>query len=131
MSGLYGGSKEFSNGGSAQSGTQAPAEQPTAKLSLRVEPDPAKGGAENMFHVMLTGSDGKAIPDAQVKVTLIMPAMPAMNMPEMRNSFEVPFMDGMYMGKGTVPMEGSWNVIVEASKNGKVVASYRTRLTAK
>jgi RND family efflux transporter MFP subunit len=131
MSGLYGGSKEFSNGGSAQPGTPTPAEQSTAKISFRAEPDPAKGGADNMFHIMLTDAYGKAIPDAQVKVTLIMPAMPAMNMPEMRNSFDVPFMSGMYMGKGTVPMEGSWNVMVEASRNGKVIASYRTRLTAK
>lgn len=130
MSGLYGGSKEFSNGTPAQPAAQAPA-QSTAKVSLRVEPDPAKAGAENMFHITLTDSEGKPIPNAQVKVTLIMPAMPAMNMPEMRNSFDVPFMGGIYMGKGTVPMEGSWNVIVEATSNGKLIASYRSRLTAK
>jgi membrane fusion protein, copper/silver efflux system len=131
MSGLYGGSKEFANGGSAHPGAPTPAEQSTARISFRVEPDPAKGGADNTFHIMLTGSDGNAVADAQVKVTLTMPAMPAMNMPEMRNSFDVPFIGGMYMGKGTVPMEGSWNVMVEASRNGKVIASHRTRLTAK
>jgi hypothetical protein len=84
-----------------------------------------------MFHITLTSADGKAIEDAQVKVTLVMPAMPAMNMPEMRNTFDVPFLGGMYMGKGTVPMEGSWNVLVQANRGGNVISTYRTRITAK
>jgi hypothetical protein len=54
-----------------------------------------------------------------------------MNMPEMRSAFDLPFMGGMYMGKGKVPSEGSWNVIVEATRNGKLIASYRSRLIAK
>jgi multidrug efflux pump subunit AcrA (membrane-fusion protein) len=132
MSGLYGGSKEY---GGNQPAAQSTAEQgtapPTTKISFQVEPDPVKGGADNTFHVTLTGSDGNAIPDAQVKVTLVMPAMPAMNMPEMRSAFDLPFMGGMYMGKGKVPSEGSWNVIVEATRNGKLIASYRSRLIAK
>lgn len=130
MSGLYGGSKEF--GASQQSSTpgeSAAAEM--AKITLRVVPDPAKAGASNMFHVTLVGANGSAIPDAQVKVTLLMPGMPAMNMPEMRNSFTVPYMGGMYMGEGTVPMEGSWVVLVEATKDGKLVGTYRSRLVAK
>ena len=76
----------------------------------------------------LLDADGKAIADAQVTVTLVMPAMPSMNMPEMRNSFQLPFVQGMYMGKGNVGMAGSWNVSVEAKRNGKVIATYRTRL---
>jgi len=63
-------------------------------------------------------------------VTFIMPAMPAMGMPEMRNSFKLPYGQGMYMGKGNIGMAGSWNVVVEAKRNGQVVATYRTRLNA-
>ena len=37
----------------------------------------------------------------------------------------------MYAGKGNVPMAGSWNVLVEARKDGNVIASARTRLSAK
>jgi hypothetical protein len=53
-----------------------------------------------------------------------------MGMPEMRNSFEVPFMGGMYMGEGNVAMAGSWNVMVEARRGDQVIATYRTRLSA-
>lgn len=134
MSGLYGGSKEFGAQQSPAPQSAGPAESAaaeTAKITLRVVPDPAKAGAENMFHITVTGADGSAIPDAQVKVTLVMPAMPTMNMPEMRNTFTVPFMDGTYMGEGTVPMEGTWVVLVEASKGGNLVGTYRSRLVAK
>jgi hypothetical protein len=53
-----------------------------------------------------------------VTVTLIMPAMPSMNMPEMKSSFELPW-DGcrqMYVGKGQPPMAGTWTVLVEARR---------------
>jgi hypothetical protein len=59
-----------------------------------------------------------------------MPAMPAMGMPEMRNSFKLPYAQGMYMGKGNIATSGSWNVIVEAKRNGQLIATYRTRLNA-
>jgi Cu(I)/Ag(I) efflux system membrane fusion protein len=135
MTGLFGGSKEYSNrektaDDSSKGTATASAEPSTAKLTLSVNPNPAKGGSENMFRVSLADPGGKAIPDAQVTVTLVMPAMPSMQMPEMRNSFAVPFAQGMYMGKGNVPMAGSWNVLVEARRGGQVIATYRTRLGA-
>ena len=134
MTGLYGGSKEFqkqgATNGAGPSGTPA---ESTAKIAFSVEPTPPKGAQEATFGVTLTDAAGKPIPAAKVKVTLVMPAMPSMNMPEMRNSFDVPWMvaHGMYMGPGNVPMAGSWNVTVEATKDGQVLATYRTRLTAK
>ena len=46
--------------------------------------------------------NGKAIGDARITVTLIMPAMPAMSMPEMKSSFELPWVASrqMYAGMG-------------------------------
>lgn len=132
MTGLFGGSKEFqkqTNGAATESNGAKPAA--AAKISFMVDPNPPKGAQEAMFHVTLTDAVGKPIPEAKVKVTLVMPAMPSMNMPEMRSSFDVPWTSGMYMGKGNVPMAGPWNVTVEASKDGQVMATYRTRLTAK
>lgn len=133
MSGLYGGSKQF---GADQKTTDTSepdqaAKVPSARITFRVEPDPPKGGAENTFHVTVTGAEGNPVSDTQVKVTLVMPAMPAMNMPEMRTSFDLPSTNGMYMGKAAIPSEGSWNVIVEASRSGKVIATFRSRLTAR
>jgi Cu(I)/Ag(I) efflux system membrane fusion protein len=134
MSGLYGGSKEFAAGQQAPaSSTSKSAETNAAKIDFHADADPMKAGADNQFHAALTDANGKPIADARVTVTLIMPAMPAMNMPEMKSSFDLPWMPGqqMYMGKGQPPMEGSWNVFVEASRNGAVLASYHTHLNAK
>ncbi len=134
MTGLFGGSKEY---GSAKSPAGAPSseaaqksEPAAARMSFAVDSNPPKGAAENMFHVTVVDANGKAIPDAEVTVTFIMPAMPSMGMPEMRNSFQLPFVGGMYKGKGKVETPGSWNVTVEAKRNGQVIATYRTRLNA-
>jgi membrane fusion protein, copper/silver efflux system len=135
MTGLFGGSKEFQKQeANGTNGTEPQRQnQPSAKITLSTNPDPPKGAADASFGVTLVDSNGKPIPDATVKVTLVMPAMPAMSMPEMRNSFELPWMAArrVYMGQGNVPMAGSWNVTVEAIRNGAVIASYRTRLSAR
>jgi hypothetical protein len=54
-------------------------------------------------------------------------------MPEVRNSFALTWMSahGMYMGQGNVPMAGPWNVTVEATRRDAVIATYRTRLSAR
>jgi membrane fusion protein, copper/silver efflux system len=133
MTGLFGGSKEY--GDHKQNGAEKGEATPVngeVKISFAVAPDPPKGGADNTFSVTVTDGKGKPLPDAKVTVTLVMPAMPSMNMPEMRSSFEVPWMGAhnMYMGRGTVPMAGPWTVTVEVRKDGKLVGSYRTRLSA-
>jgi membrane fusion protein, copper/silver efflux system len=134
MTGLFGGSKEYisekSQPGARPAVTAQKAEKTTAKISFAVEPNPPKGASDNMFHVSLIDARGKAIPDAEVTVTLVMPAMPSMGMPEMRNSFNLPFLQGMYMGKGNVSMAGPWNVTVEAKLKGQVIATHRTRFNA-
>ena len=111
----------------------ATTETSAAKLDLHADTDPMKAGEDTAFHVNLTDANGKPIADARVTVTLVMPAMPSMGMPEMKSSFELPWNAGkqMYMGKGQAPMAGSWNVLVEARKNGSVIATFRTHLNAK
>ncbi len=133
MSGLYGGSKEFESGqpqtGAAPGSSAVPV---AAKIELHGAAE-LKGGADSTFQATLTDTNGKPITDAQVTVTLVMPAMPSMNMPEMKNSFPLAWAPGqqMYVGKGNVPMAGSWNTVVEARKNGAVIASAHTRMSAK
>jgi Cu(I)/Ag(I) efflux system membrane fusion protein len=131
MTGLFGGSKEFANGQQGQTTGAAPgANGPKIELHAAGE---LRGGEDNNFQATLTDAAGKPISDARVTVTLMMPAMPAMNMPEMGNSFGLSWVAGQqaYGGKGKVPIAGNWNVLVEARKNGAVIASARTRVSAK
>jgi Cu(I)/Ag(I) efflux system membrane fusion protein len=137
MSGLYGGSKEFGEGSQGQtptaSSTGKSAETGAAQIEFHADADPLKAGEDNPFHVKLTDASGKPIADAKVTVTLIMPAMPSMGMPEMKSSFELTWAEArqMYVGKGQPPMSGTWSVLVEARKNGNVIAATHTHLSAK
>jgi Cu(I)/Ag(I) efflux system membrane fusion protein len=133
VSGLYGGSKEFAatqqaSGSSANNSADAN----TVKIDLHAESNPLKAGEDNQFHVTLTEAAGKPITDARVTVTLIMPAMPSMGMPEMKSSSELEWKanSNRYEGKGQAPMAGTWTVLVEARKNNAVIASNRTHLSA-
>jgi RND family efflux transporter MFP subunit len=130
ITGLFGGSKEYNNQNTPASSHKQNSERPSGKITFAVEPNPPTGAAENIFHVTVADENGKEVPDAEVTVTFIMPAMPAMGMAEMRNSFKLPYAQGMYMGKGNVQTAGSWNVVVEAKRNGQLIATYRTRLNA-
>ncbi|MGA2349104.1 MAG: efflux RND transporter periplasmic adaptor subunit [Terracidiphilus sp.] len=137
MSGLYGGSKEFATDQQAQSTSSSTnGESPkasAAKIAFHANPDPLKAGEDAQFQVNLTDGNQKPITDAQVTVSLVMPAMPFMDMPEMKSSFNLSWAAGsqMYMGKGQAPSPGSWNVLVEAHKNGGVIASFHTRMSAR
>ena len=134
VSGLYGGSKEFAANPAAEApmpGSQSAATGQT-KIDFHVDPTPIKAGEDGRFQVRLTGADGKAIADAQVKVTLTMPAMPSMGMPEMKSSTDLTWSGSqqMYVGNGQAGMSGTWNVVVEARKGGSVIASIHTHLSA-
>jgi hypothetical protein len=137
MSGLYGGSKEFGGGSQGQTPTatspEKSAEAGAAQIEFHADADALKAGEDNSFHVKLTDAGGKPIADAKVTVTLIMPAMPSMGMPEMKNSFELTWVADrqMYVGKGQPPMSGTWTVFVEARRDGSVIASMHTHLSAK
>jgi Cu(I)/Ag(I) efflux system membrane fusion protein len=137
MSGLYSGSKEFAAGQQTQtaptSSSGKNAESSAVKIDLHVDPNPMKAGEDNQFQATLTDANGKLVADARVTVTLVMPAMPAMGMLEMKSSCELAWRAGsqMYVGKGQAPMSGTWNVLVEARKNGNVIASMHTHLSAR
>jgi len=132
MSGMYGGSKEFAASASASSPASRSSAAPTAKINLQTD-TPLKAGSDNVFSAAVAGPDGKPITDAHVTVTLVMPAMPSMGMPEMKSTFELPWSVSkqMYVGKGQPGMSGSWSVTVEASRNGVVIATFHTHLSAK
>jgi len=137
MSGLYGGSKEFSATPQAQgtNASNAPGnpQTPSGKIELHSDPNPLKAGEDNSFQVKVTGSDGKPVSDANVMLTLMMPAMPSMGMPEMKSTIALPWAAdrAIYTGKGQPGMAGSWTVLIEARRNNSVIATFRTHMTAK
>jgi uncharacterized GH25 family protein len=111
-------------------GTTAPASGSAAELTFKSDPETPKTG-ENAFEVTVM-QDGKPVSDAQVSVELQMPAMPQMNMAEMKTKTDLSSAgDGVYRGKGQVMMAGTWNVTVMAMRNGQDLATRKFTVTAK
>jgi len=107
------------------------AQKPTIDIMLMTKPDPPKMG-DNTFEVMLKGADGKPIADADVSVMFFMAAMPAMKMPEMKNTVALKHVkDGTYAGTGKVMMAGTWDATVMVKRGGRDVASKKFPVTAK
>ena len=98
---------------------------------MLMQPKDVKAG-DNQFEVMVKGADGKPVSDTEVSVLFVMPAMPAMKMPEMRNEVKLkPSGPGMYMGPGNVMMAGKWDVTVSVKQGGKEIGQKKLTLTAK
>ena len=127
MTGMFGGSKEFDHGQAA--GQEAPVVA-QIKITFRSDPQTPRGNSDATLHVTVLDASGKPVTDVQVKVTLIMPAMPAMGMGEMRAASELTWKGSDYAGTIRVPTAGSWNVEVNASRNGQLLGSYHARLSA-
>jgi len=121
LTGMFGGSKSFAD--------KAPATG--YKTTFRIDPDHPVGGKENAIHVSIMDSAGKPVSDAQVRITLIMPAMPAMGMPEMRSNAELKWNGAEYTGPVQILTAGQWSVVVEAQRGNQPLAVYRTNLNAR
>ena len=122
MTGLFGGSTQF---GSAQ-----PSASSAVQFRFSVDPASPRGGGNATVHVSLLDASGNSIQDAAVKVSLVMPAMPTMNMPEMRSPADLAWNGSEYVGTVKVPGSGSWNVEIEARRNGQLLGTHRSRLAA-
>ena len=124
-------------GGQPSSESAAPASAPqagtaaqNAEVTFRSEPDPPRMG-DNTLEVMVM-SGGQPVTDADVTVEFFMPAMPAMNMAEMRNTVPLKHEGGgMYRGAGNVMMAGNWDVTVMAMRGGQEIARRQIAVTAK
>src|SRR6202158_3844540 len=115
MTGMFGGSKEFDHGQVDQGQAPAPA-VPQIKFTFRSDPETPRGNTDATLHVTVLDASGKPVTDVQVKVTLIMPAMPAMGMGEMRAASDLTWKGSDYAGTIKVPTAGSWNVEVNARR---------------
>ena len=123
-------------GSEAPKEPSAPADAPapssgTSTIALRVDPNPPAGAKENTIHVTVQDASGKPISDAQVHMTLTMPANPAIKMAEMKNAADLPWTGSDYSGPVQIMMAGGWDVVVEAKRGNDVLATYKTHLEAK
>ena len=112
------------DGGAAHLGTPAPA---TAQGALRIDvvtdPSPPKAGVAQL-DITVRSADGRDVDDAVVDVVLVMPAMPSMNMPEMRHPVSLtPAGQGHYRGVGMFMMAGPWTITITVSRNGLVLGT--------
>ena len=84
-----------------------------------------------MFVVTVV-KDGAPVSDAAVTAVFSMPAMPSMNMPEMRSTATLrPDGDGRYRGTGQLSMTGTWNVRVIVTRDSKELGSKSLSIVAK
>jgi RND family efflux transporter MFP subunit len=113
-------------GASAASASNAP----QGNIELSSDPNPPHKG-RNVFRVKLTDACTAPISGAEVSVTFLMPAMPAMGMASMR----VPFTlgdkgNGLYEGSGQLDSGGTWQVTILAKKNGQPIATKQLSVNA-
>jgi hypothetical protein len=129
MTGMFGGSKEFDHG-QADHGQAQPPAVPQIKFTFRSDPETPRGNSDATLHVTVLDASGKPVTDVRVKITLVMPAMAALGMSEMRAASDLTWKGSDYAGTIKVPTAGSWNVEVNASRDGQLLGSYHARLNA-
>lgn len=100
------------------------------EIGVAIEPNPPTLG-DNTIGVTVK-KDGAPVTDATVTTVFSMPAMPAMNMPEMRSSATLtPAGEGRYRGVGQLSMAGTWNVRVTVTRNGQELGTKNVSIVAK
>ncbi len=100
-------------------------------IRFRSEPTPLRVG-DNRLEVTLEDRDGHPIADAEVSLAFDMPAMPSMNMPEMRSMVKLSSTgNGIYRGSGAIGMGGEWTLTIAATRGGKALGVKQVKLTAR
>ena len=100
------------------------------EITVAIEPNPPTLG-DNTIGVTVK-KDGAPVTDANVTTVFSMPAMPAMNMPEMRSSATLqPAGEGRYRGVGRLSMAGTWNVRVTVTRNEQELGTKNVSIVAK
>lgn len=99
-------------------------------IGFRFESAPPTSG-DNLFEVTVR-KDGAPVPDAAVTAVFSMPAMPSMNMPEMRSTATLaPAGDGRYRGAARLSMAGTWNIRVSVVHDSQELGTRSLSIVAK
>ena len=95
----------------------AASQKPSLDIMLTTKPSPPKTG-ENTFEVMVKGTAGKPVSNADVSIVFVMPK--TASMAEMRTDVKLASSGtGMYVGSGQVMMAGMWRVTLSVKQDGK------------
>ena len=116
--------------GKPSSSKAAPASTTSQTLQVEIlEPKTAKTGA-NRVRLMAMDAQGNPIVDAEIEISLFMPQMGAMA--PMRSAAKLkPMGGGQFAGEVDIPMAWTWETTVTAKKDGKMIGSTRTSITAR
>ena len=116
--------------GKPSSSKAAPASAPSQTLQVEIlEPKTAKTGA-NRVRLIAMDTQGNPIIDAEIEISLFMPQMGAMA--PMRSAAKLkPMGGGQFAGEVDIPMAWTWETTVTAKKDGKMIGSTRTSITAR
>ena len=106
----------------------APAQAPSAQMELKIDPQAPKSGSNVKLIVELRDAKGASISDAEVKAAFVM-SMGSMG--DMRDSIVPKWTGSRYEGTSKISMPGEWEVLVEASQGGKLIARKGTKIKAK
>jgi mono/diheme cytochrome c family protein len=99
-------------------------------MTLTATPNPL-GLGQNRFDVTIRDANGQPINNAEVALSLVMPADPKTKHPEMRTEGKLNSAGGgKYTGVAMVTMAGNWQVTVTATQNGKPLGQTSTSLAA-
>jgi mono/diheme cytochrome c family protein len=105
------------------------AQTPASIITLTAPSQLALG--QNRFEVAIKDASGNPITNADVTLSLIMPADPKTKHPEMRTDGKLNNAGGgKYSGLAMVTMAGTWNITVTATRNGENVGQTKSTLTA-
>ena len=108
----------------------AAAQSSGATLTLTTKPAPL-GLGQNLFEVVVKDANGRPVADADVALSLVMPADPKTKHPEMRTEGKLNNVGGgKYNAIAIVSMAGDWDVTVTATQKGKELGRTKKRLTA-
>ncbi len=120
----------FANMGSPSAEKTAPsvASMPGMRVQIE-EPKQAKTG-RNAIVLSLKDASGNPVDEAQVEVTVSMPQMGSMPPMSAKASLK-PAGTGKYSGEINIPMAWTWETTVTARKDGKMVGTAKTTITAR
>lgn len=117
-------------GAGAAASMNRPAGEANIQIEFTTRPSPPHKGS-NVFRVKLLDAGGAPLTGAQVSVRNLMPAMPQMGMAAMTGQVALAEKgNGLYEGPGTLETGGTWQITITVMKNGQVIATKQTSVTA-